>query len=101
MIFRESGMGTLVKRETTSKLTNKFVSGIVIPEMSSTKYVECKTCDEALSVYSLRNLARYLARLYVGESMVLTIGRNGGPSLGILGRPHNRGGLGFRGIRRC
>ncbi|GJQ77433.1 hypothetical protein Trydic_g20831 [Trypoxylus dichotomus] len=53
MILRESGMGTLVKRKTTSKPTNKSVGCIIIPEMSSTK------CDGVLLVYSSRNLSRH------------------------------------------
>ena len=84
---RPSGTGTLVKSDFTSKLTMMVSSLRVRLLIFRAKSAEFLTKEVVWPAKGAITLARCLANAYVGEPIVLTIGRSGTSSLCILGKP--------------
>ena len=59
----ESGIGTLVNKEVTSKLTSRSSGSTVMLDSILTKCEEFRTRDEVFPVYFRRTLAKYLETL--------------------------------------
>ena len=89
MTSSASAMGTFVKSEVTSKLTRILPSSSLMLLAFSTKSPESLTNVEVLPASGEIMRVRNLAKLYVGESMLDTMGLSGTSGLWILGRPYN------------
>lgn len=83
-----SAMGTLVKSEVTSKLTRVLPSSSLSFLAFSTKTPESLTNVGVLPASGETMHVRNLARLYVGDSMMDTMGLSSTSGLCILGRPY-------------
>ena len=82
---------TLVKRETTSKLTKMSLGCRVRFLVISTNWLELDTWCWVRPARGRRILARYRAVLYVGDPLEVTVGRRGTSGLWIFGCPKNLG----------
>ena len=77
MTSKASAMGTFVKSDVTSKLTRMLPSSGLNLLTFSTKSLESLTNDEVLPDSGETMCVRNLARLYVGEPMLDTMGLRG------------------------
>ena len=94
-----SVVGTLVKRETTSKLTKMSLGCRVRLLVISTNWLELDTWCWVRPARGRKILARYRAVLYVGEPLEATIVRRGTSGLWIFGCPKNLGQDELEGLR--
>jgi len=93
MISIASSTGTFVKRLTMSKLNIRSSSSNIDSSTRLAKSDEFFTKELVWPAIGVRTLASSLDSLYVGESIVDTIGRRGVPSLWTFGSPYSRGGV--------
>jgi len=91
-------IGTCVKRDSTSKLTNMSVGCNRIFWIFCMKSIELIICVLDFPMRHCSSFARKRERSYVGEFRALTIGLRGMLALCIFGRPYNLGGRGFLGF---
>jgi len=91
--FKESPVGTIVKRGTVSKLTRmsfSWTQRVSSVCMKSSAFLTW--CRELPRCGSSRQ-AKYFYSLYVGALVVMMMGFRGTPALWISGNPYNLGGL--------
>jgi hypothetical protein len=67
-------MKIFVNKDTTSKLTIILLGFSLICLIMSMKCVESFTYESACVMHGCRSVAKYYARLYVTETLALTIG---------------------------
>ena len=87
MIWMAASTGTLVKRLTTSKLTMRLFSSMMVWLMRCTKAEESLMWESVVPLRGFRILTSSLASLWVGEPIADTIGRREIPTLWTFGSP--------------
>ena len=89
----EAPIGTLVNRDTISKLSVSSCGCIQMASSIWVNWAEFFTWCIVFPVWGLSSPAKCLDTWYVGAPVLLTIGLRGTPALCILGSPYSLGGL--------